>query len=52
MSFESIMMYTLDGTDYIEFTDGEIIIHRLEHDDAIISAPEPQEKITHWLLEK
>lgn len=50
--FEAITMYTLDGTDYFELMNGEVLIHRLEHDEAIIEVPDHNLPISHWLLEE
>ena len=48
--FESITMFTIDGTDYLEFKDGEVIIHRLDQSDTLVEAPSIDNNEWHWLL--
>ncbi len=51
---ESVTFWTLDGTDYIEIENGNIVIHRLDTANAAIEVPEEcfNGEEGHWLLEK
>ena len=47
---ENVIIWTIDGVDYFEFTGKEIVIHRLETADAKVETK--KDVIAHhWLLE-